>query len=123
MDRYEKATGKSRNAIPYVFGRKISEAPEPTITAERLAEIKKEMEKFQMGFRASGCPKCGCGLYEDQMILEQRIIEANDMHCAILETRRCRTCNHRYSVEMYYRPDGERFIQNEHKIVMKEENS
>ena len=67
-----------------------------------------------MGFRASGCLRCGFGLYEDQVILEQRIIEANDMHCAILETRRCKMCDHRYSVEMYYRPGGEHFIQNEH---------
>ena len=68
-----------------------------------------------MGFRASGCPRCGFGLYEDQVVVEQRIIEANDMHCAILETRRCKMCNHRYSIETYYRPDGERFMQNEHK--------
>ena len=68
-----------------------------------------------MGYRLSGCPRCGFGLYEDQIILEQRIIEANDMHCAILETRRCKMCDHRYSVEVYYRPDGERFVQNEHE--------
>ena len=83
MDRYERCTGKSRHAIPYVFGRKVSNEPEPTITKERLAEIQRGMKNF-MGFRASGCPKCGFGLYEDQIVLEQRIVEANDMHCAIL---------------------------------------
>ena len=68
-----------------------------------------------MAFRLSGCPRCGCGPYEDQAILAQRIVDANDMHCVIMETRRCKTCDHRYSVELHYRTEGERFIQNEHK--------
>ena len=99
----------------YVFGGWIPGAKENIIGKERLSEMREELRRFFMGFRASGCPQCGCGPYEDQIILEQRIIEANDMHCAILETRRCKSCGHRYSVEMYYRPDGERFIKNEHK--------
>ena len=70
-----------------------------------------------MGFRASGCPQCGHGLYEDQIILEQRIVEANDMRCAILETRRCKVCDHRYSVEMDYSYGGKHFVRNEHKKI------
>ena len=68
-----------------------------------------------MGFRLSGCPQCGFGPYENQVILTQRIVYANDMHCVILETRRCRACDHRYSVEVHYSQEGERVIQNEHK--------
>ena len=73
MLRREKAIGKSRDSILYVFGRKLSDAPEPTLNKERLAEIRREMENF-MGFRASGCPKCGFGPYEDQIVLEQRFL-------------------------------------------------
>lgn len=113
--RYEAATGKKFDCPTYVFGRRISDTPEPTITKERLAEIKEEMEKYRMGFRPSGCPQCGYGLYEDQIILEQRIVSSDDRGCTILETRKCKACDHRYSVEMQYNLAGERFVRNEHK--------
>lgn len=88
--RYEKATGKKFDDIKGVI---------------------------RMGFRSSGCPQCGYGLYEDQIILEQRIINSDDRGCTLLETRKCKMCDHRYSVEMQYNLAGERFVRNEHKKV------
>lgn len=70
-----------------------------------------------MSVRVSKCPSCGRIQHDGLCILSQRLVAVDELYCEIIENRWCGLCNHRYSVEMYYRLEAERVIKNDHKEV------